>query len=148
MGDTPDPRMPDDTPSAIRCPMCHSTNVECDPKPHMHSCLDCGYDGTTQESTLGVRLRSQAEMSARPGQLDALNRIATEADRLIAENVKLQAIVDEWRAFCAALDEGEDDTSQTDTLFEGTLIELYELLPAPSRQWDTRVRVIAAPEDR
>jgi hypothetical protein len=30
----------------MHCPRCGSKNVECQPKPHMHRCHDCGYDGT------------------------------------------------------------------------------------------------------
>lgn len=29
----------------LRCPKCGSTNCECQPRPHIHRCLDCGYDG-------------------------------------------------------------------------------------------------------
>ena len=30
----------------MSCPRCKSKNVECQPDPHVHRCLDCGYDGS------------------------------------------------------------------------------------------------------
>lgn len=36
----------------LRCPNCGSNNCECQPKPHVHRCLDCGYDGHKPKSTL------------------------------------------------------------------------------------------------
>jgi hypothetical protein len=32
--------------SEMACPKCASTNVECQPTPHVHRCHACGFDGT------------------------------------------------------------------------------------------------------
>lgn len=47
----------------LRCPSCGSKNCECQPKPHVHRCLDCGYDGHRPKGTLD-RLYCELEAKA------------------------------------------------------------------------------------
>ena len=77
----------------IHCPECGSTNVECVEKPHHdHICHDCGHTvlpKTTVPTSLAERIRSEAEISARPGQYDRLMAIADEVDTLAPDTAVL-----------------------------------------------------------
>jgi hypothetical protein len=48
----------------MHCPRCGSTNCEFQPKPHVHRCLDCGYDGHRPKGMLD-RLRCGLEKDMR-----------------------------------------------------------------------------------
>jgi hypothetical protein len=76
-----DPTPTDDDHGVMRCPRCLSLNARCQPKPHMHFCIDCGYNGeaSRDDDLVGDVTRLRAEVRALRDQRDTATAAAGAA---------------------------------------------------------------------